>query len=308
MKETDARRLLELSRAARWTFPSSSGTPVLGDEPWLAPLLAEQKQLPAAARALDPAAATELGAGAWRLWMISRDLEGGRAFVGAALAREGGTPRDRALALYGDGLFAFWQDGVAESGAQSEAALEAATAAGDQEALALANLGLSRSALAAGNAAAARDFAAFAREHARQISEPLGQAPLHLYAQSIRALGDYEDAAPRFRESLELNRRIGDPGMIAVELHNLGHVELHRGNVDQAEALFAELADRGGGDDAYSLALARLNEAALAAARGNRGRAAEQLEEIDRVLDESGTELAPDDGYELDWLRQRLTS
>jgi hypothetical protein len=121
-------------------------------------------------------------------------------------------------------------------------------------------------------------------------------------------LGDYDGAATLFRESLELNRRIGDPGMIEVELNNLGHVELHRGDVDEAERLFAELAERGIGDDPYSVALAQLNDAAVALARGDRERAEELLARIDAGLDRSGVELAPDDRFELEWLRRRLTA
>jgi tetratricopeptide (TPR) repeat protein len=306
MNETDARRLLELSREARWTFPSSTGKPVLGDEPWLEPLAAEQSRLPAAARALADDEAVELVASAWRLWMVSRDVDGGRAFVGDVLGRGGGRPRHRALALYGDGLFAFWQGAIEDSRTRNEEAL--ASAAGNPEALALANLGLSRAALSDGDAESALTFAIAAREHARTGSDALGQAPLHLHAQSVRMLGDYDDAAKLFRESLELNRRIGDPGMIGVELHNLGHVGLHRGDVDEAERLFAELTERGIANDPYSVALAQLNDAAVVLARGDRERAEGLLTRIDAGLDRSGVELAPDDRFELEWLRRRLTA
>jgi tetratricopeptide (TPR) repeat protein len=306
MNETDARRLLKLSREARWTFPSSSGKPVLGDEPWLEPLAAEQRHLAEAARALDEDEAIELAANVWRLWMFSRDVDGGHAFLGDVLRRRAGRAPHRSRALYGDGLFAFWQGAIDDSHARNEEAL--ASAADDAEALALGNLGLSRAALASGDAETARAFAVQAREHARAGSDALGQAPLHLHAQSVRTLGDYDGAAKLFRESLELNRRIGDPGMIGVELHNLGHVELHRGDVDEAERLFAELAERGAADDPYSLALAQLNDAAVALARGDRGRAEELLARIDAGLDQSGTELAPDDRFEVESLRRRLTA
>jgi tetratricopeptide (TPR) repeat protein len=306
MNETDARRLLELSRDALWTFPSSSGKPVLGDEPWLEPLAAEQSHLPDAVSALDEDAAIELAANAWRLWMISRDVDGGRAFLGDVLGRRAGRAPHRSRALYGDGLFAFWQGAIDDSRTRNEEAL--ASAAEDAEALALANLGLSRAALSSGDAETARAFAVQARKHARTGSDALGQAPLHLHAQSVRMLGEYDEAAELFRESLELNRRIGDAGMIGVELHNLGHVELHRGDVDEAERLFAELAERGAADDPYSVALAQLNDAAVALARGERERAEGLLARIDAGLDRSGVELAPDDGFELEWLRRRLTA
>ena len=116
--------------------------------------------------------------------------------------------------------------------------------------------------------------------------------------------GDYDRAVALFEESLALNRRIRDDGMIAVELHNLGHVELHRGNLDATERYFGELAQLGLGDDPYGRVLALLNDAALSLAR-DRGtaRPGELLAEIDAVLAESATKLAPDDQFEVDELR-----
>jgi hypothetical protein len=120
--------------------------------------------------------------------------------------------------------------------------------------------------------------------------------------------GDYGRAAALFEESLALNRRIGDEGMIAVELHNLGHVELHRGNVDATERYFGELAQLGLGDDAYGRVLALLNEAALALARdGDAARPGELLAEIEAILAESATQLAPDDEFELEELRAAVS-
>jgi hypothetical protein len=60
-------------------------------------------------------------------------------------------------------------------------------------------------------------------------------------AQATRLAGGYDDAAALFKESLALNRRIDARGMVEVELHNLGHVEIHRGNVDAVEDCFAQI-------------------------------------------------------------------
>jgi tetratricopeptide (TPR) repeat protein len=305
----EAGRLLDLSRRAQWRFPSSAGSPIRADEDaWVEPLLAEQEPFAAAVRVLaergDQEAATELAANVWRLWMVSRDLAGGRAFLAPALDRTGEPSRARALALYGDSLFAFWQGDHEGSHRSSEEALEAATAAADAEALALAHLALSRVAFGKNEFERARELAVRAREHARGLGPALGQAPLHAHAQSTRMTGDYDRAGALFEESLALNRRIRDEGMVAVELHNLGHVELHRGNVDAAERCFGELARLGLGDDSYGRVLALLNEAALSLARdGGTVGPANLLAEIDAVLDESATELAPDDQFELDELR-----
>ena len=183
-----------------------------------------------------------------------------------------------------------------ESQERNEAALDAARAAGDPEALALAHLGLSRVAFEQGDYKRALALAQKAREHARGLDPALGgQAPLHAEAQSRRMLGDLDTAAELLRESLALNRQIDDLGMVAVELHNLGHVEIRRGNIVEAERLFAEL---GASDDAYGA----LNGAALALARGDEDRARELLVRAEAVEGE----LPPDDRAELDWLRERL--
>jgi tetratricopeptide (TPR) repeat protein len=239
--------------------------------------------------------------------MVSRDVEGGRAFLAPVL--DGGTAeptRARALALYGDSLFAFWQGDLEATRRRSQEALTAATAAAD-EALVLAHLALSRVAFGEREYERARDLALRAREHAHGLAPALGQAPLHAHAQGTRMTGDYDRAAALFEESLALNRRIRDEGMIAVELHNLGHVELRRGNVDATERYFGELVQLGLGDDPYGRVLALLNGAALALARdGGSARPGELLGEIDAVLAESATQLAPDDQFEVDELRARV--
>jgi tetratricopeptide (TPR) repeat protein len=314
LRAADLERLLALSRQAEWRYPSSLGSPVRSDEDaWVEPLIAEQESFVAAARFLvesgDRKTATELAAGVWRLWMISRDVDGGRAFLAPVLAGGAGDEtRARAIALYGDGVFAFWQGALEDLRRRSEEAFSAAQAVDEPEVLALACLGLSRAAALDGDFARSRDLAAQALDHASPLAPAMRQGPLHTHAQAIRMLGEHDRAAVQFEESLALNRRIRDEGMIAVELHNLGHVELHRGNVDTAEGYFHELARLGPGTDAYSVALTHLNEAVIAFARGDRDRASELLARIESVLEESGTELAPDDQFEVDHLRNGLAA
>lgn len=86
MTREDAERLLALSREASWTFPSSAGNPLDArsrGEQWVERLLAEQQSVVDAARDFVDAgeldAATELAANIWRLWMASRDIDGGRS-------------------------------------------------------------------------------------------------------------------------------------------------------------------------------------------------------------------------------------
>jgi hypothetical protein len=51
-----------------------------------------------------------------------------------------------------------------------------------------------------------------------------------------------------------------------------------------------------------------LNAGALALAEGDRARAAARLADAEAALAESGIELAPDDQFELDRLRQPLST
>lgn len=303
MTPGEAQQLLELSRGLEWDFPSSAGRPLRAPADAQS-LLERREDFAVAARILDAEAATELAANAWRLWMVARDIPGGRAFLADILDRRTGQPtRARALALYGDGLFAFWQVEMEESRRRNEEALQIAHAVGDAEALALGQLGLSRVAIGDGDHRRGRELAANARELAARFGDAMGQAPLHMEAQATRLAGDYDAAARLFEESLVLNRRIDDPSMVTVELHNLGHVEIHRGNADAAEGYFAQLP---AADDPYGRAMTRLNEAAVAFRRGQLGRAAALRDEADEIFTASGIEAATDDRFELDWLREQL--
>ena len=312
MSREEAHRLLERSREVRWRFPSSSGSPVLADQDtWAEQLLSEKESFSAAARSLiesgDDHEATELAANVWRLWVMAGDPLGGRAFLAAVLdGREEEPSRAKALALYGDGLLAFMVGAHDDSRARSEASVQAARAVQDPEALALAHLGLSRVAFLDGDYDRARSLAAQARGFAHALDPALGQAPLHMHAQGTRLTGDYEQAAALFEESLVLNRRLGDLGMVGVELHNLGHVEIHRGNIDAAERYFAECEELGASDDAYSAAMTHLNRAVVAFARGEYERARALLGDAESILGEADPYPAPDDRFELDWLRGQL--
>ena len=312
MTGDQARRLLALSREARWTFPSSSGNPIgknAGE--WAGRLIAEQAAFAEAARVLtgegNADAAMEIAANVWRLWIHSRTIAAGRAFLAPILGNAAkGPSRSRALALYGDGLLAFWQGAREDSRARNEAALAAAREVGDPEALALASLGLSRVALSDRNHERARTLAVEARELARELSPAMGQAPLHMHAQALWLAGDYDGAARLFAESLELNRRLADHGMVVVELHNLGHVEVHRGNIDEAERLFTECAQSGSADDPYSKAMLEVNTACVAWGRGDAERARSLLHSAESLLAKAGIDPAAEDQTELRWLRDQL--
>jgi tetratricopeptide (TPR) repeat protein len=303
MTRAEAERLLALAREAELQGANAAS--------WVERLGPERDRLVQAvsffADSGDDEAAVELVANVWRLWLLTGDVAGGRELLAAALDAGDGQPsRARALALYGDGMFAFRAGARDESLARNEAALEAARAVHDREAEALALVGLSRVAFRDGDYARVRALAAEAIDLVRGMGDAARAAPLHLLAAGTRLAGDHDEAVELYTESLELNRRLGDRRLVGMELHNIGHVELHRGNVEAAERCFAECAQTRTRDDPYDTAMTHLNQAALAFARGDRERAADLLERMQSTLDEAGVVLDPDDGFEVDWLRERL--
>ncbi len=253
--------------------------------------------------------AAEVAANTWRLWHLLGDLKGSREFVAAALDVSDPKPsRARALALYGDGLLAFRAGDLKHSTARNETSLAVARQAQDLEAEALALVGLSRVALREGDYERVRSLATQSRQLASGLAPSAQVAPLHLHAAGTRLMGDYDQALALYNESLDLNRRLGDTYMVAVELHNMGHVEMHRGNTDKAESLFAECAKLRGKTDPYNLAMSDLNQAVLDHARGRTEEAATLLSRMKATLNKAGIVLDPDDAFEAEWLEQALGS
>ncbi|HEU0248656.1 MAG TPA: hypothetical protein VFR38_16390 [Gaiellaceae bacterium] len=303
MTSEEAQRLLALVREAKLVGPDAAS--------WVERLMPERERLVEAARFLaengEEEAASELAANVWRLWLVLGDIGEGRELLAATLDFGEGKPsRSRALALYGDGALAFRAGAQADSQNRNEAALEVARAVGDREAEALALVGLSRVAFRDGDYARVRALATEARELTRELDEATGALPLHLLAAGTRLAGDYDEAVSLYMTSLELNRRLGDSRMVGMELHNIGHVELHRGNVEAAERGFAERAEIRNLDDPYEEAMTHLNQAALAFARGEREPAGELLRRTESTLKGAGIVLDPDDAFEVDWLRDQL--
>ncbi|GAC1323025.1 MAG: hypothetical protein NVSMB13_02320 [Mycobacteriales bacterium] len=297
--------LLELVREANLTGPDATS--------WLARLSPLTAQLTDATGWLveqgrEPAA-VELAPLAWRVWLLTGDVPGGRALLAAAL--DSGTApapsTHRAQALYADGLLAFRAGAQADSQQRNEQALAVATAIGDPAAEALALVGLSRVAFRSGNYARVRELAAAARALTRDLEPAAGVAPLHMLAAGTRLAGNYDEAVALYAESLELNRRLGDLRMVGTELHNIGHVEVRRGDLAAAERCFTELAGVRNADDPYEVAMTSLNQAALAAARGEREAAVDLLRRTEETLGEVGIVLDPDDAFEVAWLREKLS-
>ena len=305
MTREEADGLLALAGEAKLLGPDAKG--------WIDRLAPRRQDFVEAVRFLaengDEEAAAELGANVWRLWLVLGDIAGGRQMLSAALDVGQRKPsRVRSLALYGDGALAFRAGAQQDSQVRNEEALAAARTVGDLEAEALALVGLSRVALRNGDYGRVQSLAATARTLTRGLDPAAEVAPLHLLAAGTRLAGDYNRAIDLYAESLELNRRLGDSRMVGMELHNIGHVEIHRGKVQEAEHSFEECATVRNQDDPYEAAMTQLNQAALAFARGEHDHAAELLRRTQSTLDGAGIVLDPDDAFEVKWLRERVGS
>lgn len=240
--------MVELAREAKLTGPEAAM--------WRERIEPRRQELERAARFLvehdKTDQAVELAVNTWRLWAQSADLAGGRKLLATVLDVDRPTSsRARSLALYGDGVLAFREGALSESLRRSEEALEGAPAVGDREVEALALVGVSRVALRNGDYSQVRMLAARALGLTVSLDASARVWPLHLLAAGTRLAGDYDGAEKLYTESLELNRKLEDPRMVEVESHNLGHVEVHRGHVVEAERHFAGCRHGRNGSDLH---------------------------------------------------------
>ncbi len=122
-------------------------------------------------------------------------------------------------------------------------------------------------------------------------------------------LRNYAKAASLFGKSVELNRRIGDRGMVMAELNNLGLVEIHRNHIETAERLFEESEKVFGktNESPYGTGMAFLYRAMVAYGRGHSSSARSFLTRAKSTFKRARIEPATDDKFEFDWLEQKLT-
>ncbi len=256
----------------------------------------------------DAASALELFGRAWRIWLTSGELDEGHEVAAMALAAPGwgDAPTWRARALYGDGLLAFRSGDAERSLHRNEEALSVSREVGDVRGQCDALAGLARLALRDGRYDDVVALAAQGREVAQVGADREAEAsPLHLQAAGARLRGDYLAARELYLESLALNEELGNQAWQAMELDCLGWVDLHLGNVAEAEVRFRDRDSRLGSDP-YANAWSRLTWAAVAAARGEGDEARRRYDEATKALSELTNELDPDDQAEFDWLGAQL--
>ena len=212
MTSEEARQFLALSCEAHWAFPSSQGTPIINGQAssqWVDQAVKERESYVNAVRFLlkngYEEAAIEIASNIWRLWIVVRDLSGGRVFLAAVLdARDKKPSVARSLSLYGDALSAFKQGKIEESRRMSQATLDAALVVNDREALTLAYLAMSRAAFEDGDYTQSLTLAIKSREFARSLEPAMGQAPLFLHAPATRMKVNMIKQRPCLRRALIL--------------------------------------------------------------------------------------------------------
>jgi hypothetical protein len=167
---------------------------------------------------------------------------------------------------------------------------------------------LARIALREGDLLRVAMLAGEGRGLALRKKEPrLERMPLHLEAVAARMQGDFRTARELDRESIDLNRHLGEERMVAAEHRNLAYVELHDGNAAEARELFSISASlaRACGYDALEPYLL-LDSAVLAFEKGDAARASQLLKETNAGFAAAGNIPDPDDAAEAEWLRKRL--
>lgn len=250
----------------------------------------------------------EEAAAHWREWFDRGEFDEGAARVEEALNAPGAdTPSiDRVRVLYGAHLLAFRRG--EPSGAYARECLELARELGDVRGECDGLTGLAREALRACDYPKVAEYAAEGLRKAQAGGDRAAEgSPLHLFAAGTRLSGDYDRARELYLESVALGDELGDERRKQQEFHNLGWVELHRGDVDAAERMFDE-RDARAGLDAMGDAWTDLNRAAVALARGRREEAARLFGAGERKLEELGAALDPDDQLEFDWVSTQLAT
>lgn len=255
----------------------------------------------------DAASAQELFARTWRAWFSRGEITAGTGVAATALEAGAETTSPWGTrALYADGVLAFRAGDRDRSIARNEEALRIARERGDARGESDALTGLARIALRDGRYDEVVALALEARERARAAGDREAEAsPLHLHAAGVRLQGEYAAARDLYLESLALNRDLGNDAWTSMEQHNLGWVELHLGEIDEAERHFRE-RDAESGIDAYGDAWRELNWSAVALVRGERSEADRRFAAGWQALEALGVTLDPDDQSELDWLRDQL--
>jgi tetratricopeptide (TPR) repeat protein len=170
---------------------------------------------------------------------ISGHVATGRAWLERALAAAT-HDRQRAVALYEDGMLAFWQGADEEACSLHGRSLHLARRLGDQPTVALALCGLARVALRE-DLDWARTLCEEALVAVAGTDDRLGRAnALHVLGVAAQMRGDLRQARDLMTRRIETARELDDVAAIGSESTNLSVVERQLGNLAGAEQLARE--------------------------------------------------------------------
>jgi tetratricopeptide (TPR) repeat protein len=202
----------------------------------------------------------------------------------------------RAVALYGNGLLAFWQGADEEACCLHGRSLELARRLGDRTTAALALCGLARVALRE-DLDWARTLCEEALGTVQDTDDTIGRSnALHVLGVAAQMGGDLGQARDLMTQRIELAHKLGDFATIGAESSNLSMVERQLGDLARAEQLAREalqIAEQRGDQWAIPYSLSGL--AAVAVETGEFERAAKLLGAAAALQDQQGNAWPPDE-------------
>jgi tetratricopeptide (TPR) repeat protein len=181
--------------------------------------------------------------------------------------------------------------------AASEEALGLARAVGDPVTTTSALCSLARVGLRTHDVALVETVCSEAMSIAETAQRPeLQRLPLHCLAEGARLSGDLARARPLYQQSIDLNLRLGNDAMVAMERSNLAALETEDGHPAVArELLRASLTMLQRLSDRYLLPYALLNMAGAILCEGEAQRATRLLAAADAMFQASGAAIDPAD-------------
>jgi tetratricopeptide (TPR) repeat protein len=294
MDEQQARRLRSFAEEA------GRGLRGLDAEVWRERLQRRHRDLEAAFDWLldhgHPTDALAMAGVLAEFWRISGRVAAGRALLHRALTAAGTDDGQRAVALYEDGMLAFWQGADEEACTQHGRSLHLARRLGDPTTVALALCGLARVALRE-DLDWARTLCEEALAAVAGTGDRLGRANvLHVLGVAAQMRGDLAQARELMTGRIRTARELGDLAAVASESANLSVVERQLGNLGRAEELAREalrIAARRG--DQWLIPYVLNGLAAVAVEAGALERAATLLGAAAAMVERQGNAWPPDE-------------
>lgn len=183
----------------------------------------------------EPPLGVHLAANLWPHWRRLSAVGTGRDLLASALGTGAGSAVDRARATVGAGVLAGDEGDALAAAESTTSGAEAARAAGDYAAEALALAEISGMALLDGCGAGADDYAGRALDCARRSGLRWGEAYAHLARSRVAVLrGEPVTAHRDLEESLTIALLVGDRSCAAIAKVELGRTALLRGDVARA--------------------------------------------------------------------------